>query len=134
MITAIQNFISKRGKFVFILLLLLVIFSFVLYLSQGSSIFDLLPDPNREKQEFYGYDWNDPDQRRFLSVTNRVAADFGVVAPPTADVFEEADQQFMQNLQGQLQQAFQANQEDVDQQALQRLFGFMQAWPNFPKE
>ncbi len=118
----------------FILLLLLVIFSFVLYLSQGSSIFDLLPDPNREKQEFYGYDWNDPDQRRFLSITNRVAADFGVVAPPTADVFEEADQQFMQNLQGQLQQAFQANREDVDQQALQRLFGFMQAWPNFPKE
>ena len=30
---------------------------------------------------------------------------------------------------GNYSKAFQANQEDVDQQALQRLFGFMQAWP-----
>jgi hypothetical protein len=134
MITAIQNFISKKGKFVFILLLLLVIFSFVLYLSQGSSVFDLLPDPNKESRDFYGYDWNDPDQRRYLTVTNRVAADFGVVSPPTGKAFNDADESFMQNLQGQLQQAFRANQQDVDQQALQRLFGFMQAWPNFPRD
>jgi len=134
MITAIQNFISKKGKFVFILLLLLVIFSFVLYLSQGSSVFDLLPDPNKQSRDFYGYDWNDPDQRRYLTVTNRVAADFGVVSPPTGKAFVEADENFMQGLQGQLQQAFRANQQDIDQEALQRLFGFMQAWPNFPRD
>ncbi len=134
MITAIQNFISKKGKFVFILLLLLVIFSFVLYLSQGSSVFDLLPDPNKQSRDFYGYDWNDPDQRRYLSVTNRVAADFGVVSPPTGEAFVEADENFMQGLQAQLQQAFRANQQDIDQEALQRMFGFMQAWPNFPRD
>jgi len=134
MITAIQNFISKKGKFVFILLLLLVIFSFVLYLSQGSSVFDLLPDPNKQSRDFYGYDWYDPDQRRYLTVNNRVAADFGVVSSPTGEAFKDADESFMQGLQGQLQQAFRANQQDVDQEALQRLFGFMQAWPNFPRD
>ena len=76
MITAIQNFISKRGKFVFILLAPAGYF-FIRFVSSRILHFDLLPDPNREKQEFYGYDWNDPDERRFLSITNRVAADFG---------------------------------------------------------
>lgn len=50
MITALQHFISKKGKFVFILLLLLVVVSFVLYLSQGSSVFDLMSDGGREKK------------------------------------------------------------------------------------
>ncbi len=60
MITALQNFISKKGKFVFVLLLIVVVISFMLYLAQDHSIFDLLPDSNREKKEFYGYDFNDP--------------------------------------------------------------------------
>ena len=51
MITALQNFISKKGKFVFVLLLFVVVISFVLYLAQGASVFDLLPDPNKEKKE-----------------------------------------------------------------------------------
>ena len=50
MITALQNFISSRGKFVFVLLLIVVVVAFVLYLAQGASVFDLLPDPNREKR------------------------------------------------------------------------------------
>ena len=52
MITALQNFISSRGKFVFVLLLIVVVVAFVLYLAQGASVFDLLPDPNREKKNF----------------------------------------------------------------------------------
>ena len=85
MITAIQNFISKKGKIVFVLLLFVVVVSFVLYLAQGASVFDLLPDPNREKKEFYGHDLNDPDEMRFLSIENRVASDFGAVIPPLSD-------------------------------------------------
>ena len=133
MITAIQNFISKKGKIVFVLLLFVVIFSFVLYLAQGASVFDLLPDPNREKKEFYGYDLNDPDEMRFLSIENRVASDFGAVIPPLAESMDDADRKFMESLQAQLQAGFQANQQDFDRSALQRLFSFMQSWPNLPK-
>ena len=59
MITALQNFISKQSKFLFPILLVVIVVSFVLYLSQGSSVFDLLPDPTREKKELYGVDLND---------------------------------------------------------------------------
>jgi hypothetical protein len=133
MITALQNFISKKGRIVFILLLVVVIISFVLYLAQGTSIFDLFPDSNREKKEFYGHDLNDPEEMRFLSIENRVASDFGAIIPPLAESMGEADKRFMESLQAQLQAAFQANQQDVDRSALQRLFGFMQSWPNLPK-
>ncbi len=133
MITALQNFISKKSKFLFPVLLLVIIISFVLYLSQGSSVFDLLPDPTREKKELYGVDLNDPDQRRLITLSNRVASDFGAIVSPTDEAMEKADRQFLENLQSQIQAAFQANQEDIDRNALQRLFGFMQQWPNLPK-
>ena len=134
MITALQNFISKKGKFVFILLLLLVVVSFVLYLSQGSSVFDLMSDGGREKKEFFGYDWNDPDQRRFLNVTTRAAGAMGAWVSPTQDVVGNADQEYMQSLQQQMQAAFRANQGEVDQDAMQRMFQYMQAWPNFSRD
>ena len=132
MITAIQNFISKKGKFVFYLLLVVVIFAFVLYLAQGSSVFDLFPDPNRERRDFYGVDLNDPDENRKLSIYNRAASDFGALVSPLPEAMQKADARFMENLQAQVQAAFQANREEVDQAALQRLFGFMQTWPNLP--
>ena len=133
MITALQNFISKQSKFLFPILLVVIVVSFVLYLSQGSSVFDLLPDPTREKKELYGVDLNDPDQRRLITLSNRVASDFGAIISPTDEAMEKADRQFLENLQSQIQAAFQANQEDIDRNALQRLFGFMQQWPNLPK-
>ena len=133
MITALQNFISKQSKILFPVLLLVIVVSFVLYLSQGSSIFDLLPDPSREKKELYGVDLNDPDQRRVINLSNRVASDFGAIVSPTDEAMENADRQFLENLQAQIQAAFQSNQENVDRNALQRLFGFMQQWPNLPK-
>ena len=133
MITALQNFISKQSKILFPVLLLIIIVSFVLYLSQGSSVFDLLPDPNREPKELYGVDLNDPEQRRIVTLSNRVAADFGAIISPSDEALEKADSQFMANMQKQLQMAFQANQEDVDRNALQQMFGFMQQWPNLPK-
>ena len=134
MITALQHFISKKGKFVFILLLLLVIVSFVLYLSQGSSVFDLMSDGGREKKEFYGYDWNDPDQRRFLNVTSRAAGSVGVLISPIQEAVEVADDAYIQGLQQQMQAAFRANPEEIDQEALQRMFQYMQAWPNFSRD
>ena len=90
--------VSKKGKFVFILLLLLVVVSFVLYLSQGSSVFDLMSDGGREKKEFYGYDWNDPDQRRFLNVTTRAAGAVGAWLSPTQDVYHKYSYLFCTNL------------------------------------
>ena len=134
MITALQHFISKKGKFVFVLLLLLVIVSFVLYLSQGSSVFDLMSDGGREKKEFFGYDWNNPDQRRFLNVTTRAAGALGVLISPTQQTVEKADNAYIQGLQQQIQAAFRANPEEVDQEAMQRLFQYMQAWPNFSRD
>ena len=133
MITALQNFISKQSKVLFPVLLLVIVVSFVLYLSQGSSIFDLLPDPTREKKELYGVDLNDPNQRRIINQSNRVASDFGAIVSPTDEAMENADRQFLGNLQNQFQAAIQANQGDVDRNALQRLYGFMQQWPNLPK-
>lgn len=134
MITSLQNFISSKGKFVFVLLLFLVVVSFVLYLSQGSSVFDLIPDPNRERKEFYGYDWNDPDQRRSLSIANRVAADFGSVVSPGEEVLQTAEEDYLQNLQGRMQAAFQGGEAEMDRDALQQMFSYMQAWPNFPND
>ena len=131
MITALQHFISKKGKFVFILLLLLVVVSFVLYLSQGSSVFDLMSDGGREKKEFFGYNWNDPDQRRFLSVTTRAAGAMGVISSPGRDDVSKAGTAYMEGLQQQIQAAFRANPEEVDRDAMQRMFEYMQAWPNF---
>ena len=88
MITALQNFISKQSKVLFPVLLLVIIVSFVLYLSQGSSVFDLLPDPNREKRVLYGVDLNHPDERRIVTMSNRVSADFGAIISPSAEAFE----------------------------------------------
>jgi hypothetical protein len=133
MITALQNFISKQSKVLFPVLLIVIIVSFVLYLSQGSSVFDLLPDPNREPNELYGVDLNDPDQRRLINMSNRVAADFGAIISPADDIFEKADRQFLLNMKTQFQAAFQANQENIDRNALQQMYGFMQQWPNLPR-
>ena len=133
MITALQNFISRKGKPVFLFLLIVVCVSFVLYLSQGTSIFDFMPDPNREKKEFYGTDLNDPEQRRVLSVTNKVAADLGAIISPTRDVLKEADIRYFENLQARLRAAYQPeNRDKIDQEALQSMFGYMQSWRNFP--
>ena len=133
MITALQNFISRKGKPVFLFLLIVVCVSFVLYLSQGTSIFDFMPDPNREKKEFYGTDLNDPEQRRVLSVTNKVASDLGAIISPTREVLEKADIRYFENLQTQLRAAYQPeNRDKIDQEALQSMFGYMQSWRNFP--
>ncbi|MDG1139015.1 MAG: hypothetical protein P8N49_05795 [Opitutales bacterium] len=133
MITALQNFTAKRGRPFFFFLLIVVGVSFVLYLSQGTSVFDFFPDPNREKKEFYGSDFNDPDQRRLLSITNQVAADLGAILPPTRDVLEKADARYFESLQNQLRAAYQPeNRDKVDQGTLQNMFGYMQSWRNFP--
>ena len=133
MITALQHFISKKGKFVFVLLLLVVIVSFVLYLAQGSSVFDLFPDPNRQRKDFYGTDLNDPDKNRLLSMTNRVASDFGAIVEPLSEDAEVSDRKYIENVQARLQTALQSNQEDMDRSSLQRMIGFIQSWPNLPK-
>jgi len=132
MITAIQNLISKRGKLIFIPLLLVIVVSFVLYLSQGSSIFDFLPDGQREKMEFYGHDLNDNDQMRSLNAQNRVAADFGSSIGPVGEVMEKADANFLQYMNAELQRAFASNPQDVDRTQLQYLFQAIQSWPYQP--
>lgn len=133
MITALQNLISKRGKFIFIPLLLVIVVSFVLYLSPDSSIFDFLPDNQREKIEFFGHDLNDNDQMRLLNAQNRVAADFGSAVGPVGEVMEKADANFLQYMNAELQRAFASNPQDVDRTQLQYLFQAIQSWPYQPK-
>ena len=134
MITKLQNLISKGGKLVIFPLLLVVIIAFVLYLAQGTSVFDFFPDPSYEKEEFYGVDLNDPDQMRVLNVQNRIASDLGAIVPPLADAMVNADEQFLNSLRGQLQAAFQGDQANIDRSAVQQLFGFIQSWPTLPKD
>lgn len=134
MITKLQNLISKGGKLVIFPLLLVVIIAFVLYLAQGTSVFDFFPDPSYEKEEFYGVDLNDPDQMRVLNVQNRIASDFGAIVPPHADSMDKADAQFFDSLNEQLRSAFQGDQANVDRNAIQQLFSFIQSWPTLPKD
>jgi hypothetical protein len=133
MITALQNLISKRGKFIFVPLLLVVIVSFVFYLSQGSSVFDFLPDSQREKMEYFGHDLNDNAQMSSLNAQNRVAADFGSSIGPVGEAMEKADANFLQYMNAQLQRAFAANSQEVDRTQLQYLFQAIQSWPYQPK-
>ena len=134
MITALQNFISRKGKIFFILLLFVVVVSFVLYLAQGSSVFDLLPNPNKQTEEFYGYDLNDPDQMRSLGAQNRVASDFGMLVGPTGEVMEKADRNYQQFMQAQLQRMFASGSQDPSRTTqLQYLFQALQSWPYQPK-
>tara|TARA_B100001057_G_scaffold497761_1_gene602801 strand:- start:3251 stop:5788 length:2538 start_codon:yes stop_codon:yes gene_type:complete len=133
MITALQNLISRRGKFIFIPLLLVIVVSFVLYLSQGSSIFDFLPDGQREKMEFFGHDLNDNAQMSSLNAQNRVAADFGSSIGPVGEVMDKADADFLGMMNMELQRAFSSNSQDVDRSQLQYLFQAIQSWPYQPK-
>jgi hypothetical protein len=102
MITALQNLISKRGKFIFIPLLLVIVVSFVLYLSQGSSVFDFLPDSQREKMEYFGHDLNDNAQMSSLNAQNRVAASFGFAISPFGEVMSNPTQEVASNYLRQL--------------------------------
>ena len=113
MITAIQHFISKKGKFVFVLLLLLVVVSFVLYLSQGSSVFDLFSDEGRDQKPFFQYDWNNPDQRRFLTVTSRAAGSLGALVSPVQEELDRASSAYMEGMQNQMQNPM---QNEINQQ------------------
>ena len=133
MITALQNFISKKGKWFFVLLLVVVVVSFVLYLSQGSSVFDLLPDPRKEKKEFYGYDLNDPQERRLLNAQNKVASDLGVIIGPLGEAMEKADVNYYRVMQAELQNAFRSNPGTFDQSRLTRLLQEFQSWPSQTK-
>ena len=83
------------------------------------------------RKSFFGYDWNDPDQRRFLSVTTRAAGAMGVISSPGREDISKAGTAYMEGLQQQIQAAFRANPEEVDRDAMQRMFEYMQAWSNF---
>ena len=37
----------------------------------------------------YGVDLNDPDQRRLINMSNRVAADFGAIISPADDILKK---------------------------------------------
>lgn len=132
MITALQNFISRRGKFIFIPLLLVIVVAFVLYLSQGASVFDFLPDSQRQTEEFYGHDLKDPTQFRQLSAENQLAADFGSVIGPVGGAMQDADENFLQYMQSELQSMFSSTSPDSDRSRMQFLFQAIQSWPYQP--
>ena len=152
MITALQNLISgKLGKVLFSLLLLIIVFSFVLYLSQGSSIFDLLPDESRNRQVYYDRDLNDPDVYGTLEVSHRVAADFGAIIVPSSKVMDEAESRFypdvpqqnqralmsrymeMQNRLGELPEEFRQQLQQSLSSEFQRINYVMNNWAYLPR-
>lgn len=88
MITWLQTFIEKRGKWFFILLLLVVIMSFVPYISPtGASSLDFFPgcsaNSQVEKDDYYGQNWNDPSVYSSLRVKSRVSGSFGTSTQPS---------------------------------------------------
>ena len=94
MITALQNLISgKMGKVFFTLLLLIIVVSFVLYLSQGNSVFDHLGESGR-KRDFYGHDLNDVDVNRYLSAAHGAATEVGAVVVPGPEALQAASARF----------------------------------------
>ena len=152
MITALQNLISgKLGKVLFSLLLLIIVVSFVLYLSQGSSIFDLLPDESRNRQVYYDRDLNDPDVYGTLEVSHRVAADFGAIIVPSSKVMDEAENRFypdipqqnqralmsrymeMQNRLGELPEEFRQQLQQSLSSEFQRINYVMNNWAYLPR-
>ncbi len=135
MFISFQKLMSKGlGLVIFGGLLILVIIAFVTITDSGQSMWDhVLSDDQIEKQEFYGYDLNDPEQRRLLNLQNRVASDFGVIVGPVGEVMEKAEVEYYQVMQAQLQNAFRANRGEIDQSRLTLLFQEFQSWPNQPK-
>ena len=152
MITALQNLISgKLGKVLFSLLLLIIVVSFVLYLSQGSSIFDLLPDESRSRQVYYDHDLNDPDVYGTLEVSHRVAADLGAIIVPSSKVMDEAESRFypdipqqnqralmsrymeMQSRLGELPEEFRQQQQQSLTSEFQRINYVMNNWAYLPR-
>ena len=152
MITSLQNLISgKLGKVFFTLLLLIIVVSFVLYLSQGSSIFDLLPDESRSRQVYYDHDLNDPDVYGTLEVSHRVAADFGAIIVPASQVMDEAESRFypeipqqnqralmsrymeMQNRMGELPEEFRQQLQQSLSSEFQRINYVMNNWAYLPR-
>ena len=135
MFISFQKLMSKGlGLVIFGGLLILVIIAFVTITDSGQSMWDhVLSDDQIEKQEFYGYDLNDPEQRRSLNLQNRVASDFGVIVGPVGEAMEKAEVEYYQVMQAQLQNAFRANRGEIDQSRLTLLFQEFQSWPNQPK-
>lgn len=135
MFISFQKLMSKGlGLVIFGGLLILVIIAFVTITDSGQSMWDhVLSDDQIEKKEFYGYDLNDPEQRRLLNLQNRVASDFGVIVGPVGEAMEKAEMEYYQVMQAQLQNAFRANRGESDQSRLTLLFQEFRSWPNQPK-
>ena len=100
MITWLQTLIEKRGKWLFIVLLAVVIVSFVPYISPtGSSSLDFFSDdPYSKRDSYFNYDWNDPNDLAELAIAYQASSIFGTVAVPSQDVMDVADQGFQQSL------------------------------------
>ncbi|MDC0157358.1 hypothetical protein OAK38_06335 [Verrucomicrobia bacterium] len=109
------------GLVIFGGLLILVIIAFVTITDSGQSMWDhVLSDDQIEKQEFYGYDLNDPKQRRLLNLQNRVAFDLSVAISPYGDVIRNPTEQLSQEYQATLnflenRLSFQAEQNLITQ-------------------
>ena len=132
MITWLQALIEKRGKWLFIILLAVVIVSFVPYISPtGSSSLDFFSEESQRGQDqYFGYDWYNPNDQRLLTVSYQASTSMGTSIVPEEEVVIVAAEKFRQSLPGMAQAAFQAGQ----QEQAQELFGLWQQWGGIPLE
>ena len=132
MITWLQALIEKRGKWLFIVLLAIVIVSFVPYISPtGSSSLDFFSEESQRGQDqYFGYDWYNPNDQRLLNVSYQASTSMGTSIVPEEEVVIAAAEKFRQSLPGMAQAAFQAGQ----QEQAQELFGLWQQWGGIPLE
>ena len=133
MITWLQLLIEKRGKWLFIVLLGIVIISFVPYISPtGSSSLDFFADdPYGQSDDYFNYDWNDLNDVAELNAAYQAASVFGTVSLPPQKVMDVLDQGFHQSLFGAWQSALQSRQ---NPEQAREILEMLQAWPNHSRE
>ena len=132
MISWLQTLIEKRGKWLFIVLLAIVIFSFVPYISPtGSSSLDLFSDgAQRGRDQYFSYDWYDPNDQRSLTIQATVSGAFGTSPKPDQNAWLET---LREVYSGQLEQSeFQDRRSRLAMEAKIALLEIGAAWELLP--
>ncbi|MGE4550123.1 MAG: hypothetical protein AAEJ57_01945, partial [Opitutales bacterium] len=132
MITWLQALIEKRGKWLFIVLLAVVIVAFVPYISPtGSSSLDFFTEESqRGRDKYFGFDWYDPNDQRWLQSQAAVSGALGTSPAPNREAWLET---LRQVYSGQLEQSqFQARQVRLAMEAKIALLQIGATWNLLP--
>ncbi|MBG29166.1 MAG: hypothetical protein CMI31_04085 [Opitutae bacterium] len=133
MITWLQQLIEKRGKWLFVILLAVVIVSFVPYISPtGSSSLDFFTEEaQRGRDKYFGFDWYDPNDQRWLESQAAVSGALGTSPAPSEKAWNDT---LRQVFSGELEQSqFQGRRVRLAMEAKIALLQVGSAWNLLPR-